>query len=102
MLKPYYARFTFYKQYLEAATRGVSNFTKERLQHRCFIVKFAKFLRTPFLHNTSGAYFWKKCSLWTPVVLDVQIVQNSSMIMFDRVLNTPLKLDLEAATGGVV
>ena len=24
------------------------NFIKERLQHRCFPVKFAKFLRTPF------------------------------------------------------
>ena len=26
---------------------------KKRLQHRCFQVNFAKFLRTPFLHNTS-------------------------------------------------
>ena len=25
-----------------------SNFVKKRLQHRCFAVKFAKFLRTPF------------------------------------------------------
>ena len=34
------------------------NFIKNRLQHRCFPVKFAKFLRTPFLQNTSGGYFW--------------------------------------------
>ena len=27
---------------------------KKRLQHRCFPVNFAKFLRTPFLRNTSG------------------------------------------------
>ena len=27
---------------------------KKRLQHRCFAVNFAKFLRTPFLQNTSG------------------------------------------------
>ena len=27
---------------------------KKRLWHRCFPVNFAKFLRTPFLHNTSG------------------------------------------------
>ena len=27
---------------------------KKRLWHRCFFVSFAKFLRTPFLHNTSG------------------------------------------------
>ena len=27
---------------------------KKRLCHRCFSVNFAKFLRTPFLQNTSG------------------------------------------------
>ena len=27
---------------------------KERLWHRCFPMSFAKFLRTPFLQNTSG------------------------------------------------
>ena len=27
---------------------------KRRLWHRCFPVNFAKFLRTPFLQNTSG------------------------------------------------
>ena len=35
------------------------DFIKKRLRHRCFPVKFAKFLRTPFLHNTSGGCFWK-------------------------------------------
>ena len=29
------------------------NFIKERLQHRCFPMKFTKFLRTLFLQNTS-------------------------------------------------
>ena len=28
--------------------------SKKRLQHRCFPVTFAKFLRTSFLQNTSG------------------------------------------------
>ena len=32
----------------------LSNFTKKRLWHECFTVNFAKFLRTPFLQNTSG------------------------------------------------
>ena len=27
---------------------------KKRLWHRCFLRNFAKFLRTPFLQNTSG------------------------------------------------
>ena len=31
---------------------------KKRLQHRSFPVKFAKFLRTPFLHNISSGCFW--------------------------------------------
>ena len=31
---------------------------KKRLWHRCFPVNFAKFLRTPFLQNTSGGCFW--------------------------------------------
>ena len=30
------------------------SFTKKRLWHRCFPVNLAKFLRTPFLQNTSG------------------------------------------------
>ena len=30
------------------------NIIKMRLQHKCFSVKFAKFLRTPFLQNTSA------------------------------------------------
>ena len=28
------------------------NFIKKRLQHRCFPVKFAKYLRTPFFYRT--------------------------------------------------
>ena len=32
---------------------------KKRLWHRCFLVNFAKFLRTTFLQNTSGNCFWK-------------------------------------------
>ena len=35
------------------------NFIKKRLQHRCFPVKFAKFLRTSFWQNAS------RCCLWT-------------------------------------
>ena len=29
----------------------VCNFIKKRLQHRCFLMKFMKSLRTPFLQN---------------------------------------------------
>ena len=33
------------------------NFIKKRLQHRCFPLKFAKFLRTPILKNICDACF---------------------------------------------
>ena len=71
----------------EAATRGVKsfvkhfaiftrkypkacNFIKKRLQHRCFAVKIAIFLRTPFLKNICERLLlnmnkcatWKKCN----------------------------------------
>ena len=35
------------------------NFIKKKLQHKCFSVKFSKFLKTLFLQNTPGGYFWK-------------------------------------------
>ena len=31
---------------------------KKRFWQRCSLLNFAKFLRTPFLQNTSGGYFW--------------------------------------------
>ena len=34
------------------------NSIKKKLQHRCFPVKFAKFLRTPFLQKSSSGCFW--------------------------------------------
>ena len=35
-----------------------------RLLHRCFPVNFAKFLRTPFLQNTSGRMFLEQNDLY--------------------------------------
>ena len=42
----------------DAAGLQASNFMKERLQHRWFLVKFAKFLKKVFLQNTSGGCLW--------------------------------------------
>ena len=39
----------------KAAGLKAWNSIKKRLQHRCFPVNTAKFLRTPFLQNTSGS-----------------------------------------------
>ena len=48
---------------------------KKRLWHRCFPVNFAKFLRTPFLQNTSGrlllfdAYLYSYFNDFIPVLI---------------------------------
>ena len=34
------------------------DFLKKRFQHRCFFVKFAKFLRTPFWRTSTNGSFW--------------------------------------------
>ena len=45
--------FEFYrKASVLESIKFACNFIKRRLQHRCFTVKFVKFLRAPFLHNS--------------------------------------------------
>ena len=41
----------FKNTYIEKHPRKARNFIKKRLQHKCFPVKFARFLRTPILKN---------------------------------------------------
>ena len=38
----------------EVAGLRPTTLVKKRLWHRCFSVNFVKFVRTPFLKNTSG------------------------------------------------
>ena len=38
----------------EVAGLRLTTLVKKRLWHRCFSVNFVKFVRTPFLKNTSG------------------------------------------------
>ena len=44
---------------LKVACFQTCNVIKKRLQHRCFHVNFAKFVRTPFLQSNSGRLFLK-------------------------------------------
>ena len=44
-----------------------SFFKKKRLWHRCFPVNFAKFVKTPFLQNTSGGCFYFYIILKKPI-----------------------------------
>ena len=41
----------------KVATLQTCNFTKKRLQHRCFLMNIATFLRTPILKNISERLF---------------------------------------------
>ena len=62
-VKKMFLKFSQYSQ--EYTSLGVSNkvagpkvnFIKKRLQYKCFPVNIGKFLRTPFLQNTSGGCF---------------------------------------------
>ena len=44
----------FHKQPFINVLQNTCNSVKKKPQQRCFLVHFAKFLRTPFLQNTSG------------------------------------------------
>ena len=57
-----FANFTGETPVLESLFKKVTdpqacNFIKKRFQHSYFPVKYAKFLRAPFLQNTSAGYF---------------------------------------------
>ena len=70
------------------------NFIKERLQHRCFSVNNAKFLRTHFLQNTSGGcfYMWhgptlhqySSCAMLSELYLD-NVVRSNRLQMFLKI-----------------
>ena len=44
---------------------------KKRLWHRCFPMNFAKFLRTPFLQNTSGRLLLSSLCTWYEFIFTV-------------------------------
>ena len=48
---------------------SLSPFLKRRLWHMCFPVNFAKFLRKPFLQNTSGQLLLNKATCSSYVIL---------------------------------
>ena len=46
-------------EYLFNKVADLSNFIKNKLQHKRFPMKFSKFLTARFLQNTSGGCFWQ-------------------------------------------
>ena len=63
---------------------------KEKLWHRCFPVNFAKFLRTPFLWNTSDGSFWN-FSCMNMILSDFQLLFIYWPIACHWSLSIPLK-----------
>ena len=55
------------------------NFIKKRLQHRCFAVKFAKFLRTLILKNICIRLLVKWLSAW---LLTVKVIKGKGRPKF--------------------
>ena len=62
--------------FTKVASPQACNFIKKKMQHRCFTVKFAKFLRAPFLQNTSGGCFLRKATV---------TIQQSVQRFFDNI-----------------
>ena len=61
-----------------------ATFLKKRPWHRCFPVSFAKFLRTPFLQNTSGR-----------LLLFVRLMMRLSYFLNQLIINTNLNVNIK-------
>ena len=46
---------------------------KKRDWHKCFTVNFTKFLRTPFLQNTSSGCFWMVLEIFTSIFCSIHM-----------------------------
>ena len=55
----YSVKNDIFKNFAKFASLSFQPYFKKRFWYRCFPVKFAKFLRTPFLMNNSGDCFWR-------------------------------------------
>ena len=57
---------------------------KKKLWHRCFPVNFAKFLRAPFLQNTSGRlfHFNNKCMMALTRIANTEIFTFIAVLVF--------------------
>ena len=62
----------------EVFLQQACNFIKKRLQHRCFPVNSAKFLRTPILKNSGCFYIFK--SSWLAALKNFQNIIRWSLI----------------------
>ena len=66
---------TFFSKFLIKLLRPAT-LLKKKLWHRCFPVNFVKFLRTPFLQNTSGRMLLTIC---TNFLIRLNLLKNTSL-----------------------
>ena len=66
---------------------GLASLLTKRLWHRCFPVKFAKFLRTPFSQNTSGRLFidYLSCTMHCNTFDDWKINETKKMCYYGEI-----------------
>ena len=68
---------------------------KKRLWHRCFPANFARFLRTPFLLNTSGQLLLYKCIFSNSWYVRIVLSGTISNSILKRILNTFFHVNIE-------
>ena len=56
---------TFFAEFFKTSRTQPATLLKKRHWHRCFPVNFVKFLRIPFLQNTSGRRLREDCHLYS-------------------------------------
>ena len=69
------------------------NFIKKRFWYRFFTVKFAKFLRTHFLRNTSGGCFWYDSETYNMVKLICLLILISFQFKLHMILINLIKVN---------
>ena len=67
---------------------------KKRLWHRCFLVNFAKFLRTPLLQSTSG-YCFSKYVTWISDSYNLTAVGNHLPKVYQKRSNIYITISLD-------
>ena len=69
------------------------DFMKKRFRYRFFTVKFTKFLRTPFLRNTSGGCFFYDSETYNTVKLICLLILISFQFKLHMVLINLIKVN---------
>ena len=74
-----------------------SNFIKKRLQHRCFLVEFMKFLRTPSLKSVTASEtcFFTQIALFNNLHLRLKLVHTLQFLYHDLRFRLPIPPSLK-------